>query len=128
MLPFEQIDRPATVIVAGEPEFGPLSTGPGLYAPEVPDSANSELQQVFFTTLEREYFPDGIQDLQYFHWLFLTQTETGWRLAMLYSSLGGYRDRGPVTPPVNTSQGAIARAIRIWLRDCRATTQRDHTL
>lgn len=120
VLPFDAVERPATVILAGEPEFEPLSTGPGIYYPVPPEETNELLKQVFFTTLEREYFPDGIHDLQYFHWVFLVQTDTGWRLAMMFSSLGGYPDSGPVSPPENTSQGAIARAIRIWLRDCRA--------
>ncbi|MEO1374951.1 MAG: hypothetical protein AAFW70_11635, partial [Cyanobacteria bacterium J06635_10] len=58
--------------------------------------------------------------LQGFHWLFLTKTENGWRMAMMYSQTGGYPKQKPPTPPRDSSNSAVAQGIKTWLRDCRA--------
>jgi hypothetical protein len=88
------------------------------------------LQQVFFTTLERQYWRNQMVSLQNYHWLFLVQNQDGWYLGLLYSSLGRYPSGdGPLspvasqrapTPPEESSDGIIGQAIRLWLRDCRA--------
>jgi len=62
--------------------------------------------------------------LQQFHWLFLVQTEDGWRSVLIYSSLGGDPARPladqRLMPPQESSQGIVGQAVRLWLRDCRA--------
>lgn len=108
------------VILAGRPEFEPLTLGPGEYTQTAPESNSEELQQVFFTTLERHYVGNKPVLLQQYHWLFLTKTNSGWRLAMIFSQTGLYSNERPPTAPRESSQGVIGQAIQIWLRDCRA--------
>ena len=116
---------PNIVVVAGLPDFTPIDLadfapglGPG-------DSAAGDfgagLEQVFFTTLERQYWRDQTVSLQNYHWLFLAPTDEGWHLALLYSTLGTYPPghRAP-TPPQESSDGIVGQAVRLWLRDCRA--------
>ena len=104
------------VIVAGKPEFEPIPLKNNQYTPFATDSA----KQVFFTTLERQYSRDRATDLQNFYWLFLTPTESGWRLVLLYSQLASLHSGDPPLPPQETSTGVIGQAIRLWLRDCNA--------
>jgi hypothetical protein len=110
-------DRPGVVIIAGQPDYAPLTLGPGAYTPS---DSTDEPRQVFFTTLERQYVSDTSISLQTYHWLFLTQSQDRWRLVLLFSSTGDYPAERPPSPPEDTSQGAIAQAIRLWLRDCAA--------
>ena len=105
------------VLVAGRPEFAPLTLGPGIYSPS--DSATGT-QQVFITTLERQYTAGKPVELQQYHWLFLTQNASGWQLTMMFSRIGTYPAGRPPTPPRDTSNGVMAQAIRAWLRDCAA--------
>lgn len=116
-LPTERFSPFGTVIVASQPDFEPLDLA------EVPygDNDAEEIQQVFFTTLERQYWQGQSFSLQNYHWLFLAQGEYGWYLALLYSSVGSYPDGlDAPTPPQETSDGIIGQAITLWLRDCRA--------
>ncbi len=107
------------VLVAGHPEFAPLTLGPGEYTSDAAVVAPEPIQ-VFFTTLERQYTLGKAFELQQYHWLFLTQTASDWRLAMMFSQIGSYPARMPPTPPRDSSNGVIAQAIRTWLGDCRA--------
>ena len=104
--------KATNIVTAGRPEFEPLPLSPDRPVPEDP-------RQVFITTLERNHATDKIVEIQHFHWLFLTKTQTGWRLALMFSSIGAGENQPPL-PPRDSSQGAIAQAIRTWLRDCRA--------
>lgn len=115
------------VIIAGIPEYEPLPLGPG----RSPKSASSDIgepveqssdepRQVFITTLERNYATGTLVELQHYHWVFLTKTQSGWRLAMMFSRLGAYPAGNPRLPPRDSSNGVIAQAINTWLRDCRA--------
>jgi hypothetical protein len=113
---YRTADRPGYVLLAGRPEYEPLSLGPGEYS----SATESEVSQVFFTTLERQYVSGQAVQLQHFHWLFLIPTEQGWRLVLMLSSLGGQPADEPPTPPRDSSQGVVAEAIRLWLRDCAA--------
>jgi hypothetical protein len=113
---YRTAETPGYVLFAGRPEFEPLSLGPGEYTP----TTSSDLSQVFFTTLERQYLGGKAIELEQYHWLFLTQTENGWRFVLMYSTLGNYPANEPSTPPRDSSQGVIGRAIRLWLRDCQA--------
>ncbi len=108
------------IIIAGRPEFAPLSLGPGKYNPTDSAADLKPPQQVFFTTLERQYRDGKVAELENYHWLFLTYTKEGWQLAMIYSQFGSYPATTPPTAPQESSNGIIGQAIRIWLRDCRA--------
>ncbi|MFQ3626552.1 MAG: hypothetical protein SNJ81_03120, partial [Cyanobacteriota bacterium] len=113
---------PSYVLLAGSPDYRPLPAtleelGLEEYraiAPEDPP------HQVFFTTLERQYGYGGYARLQGFYWIFLTQRADQWQLAGVLSSVGGYPQRQPASPPRDSSEGVVAQAIRLWLRDCRA--------
>jgi hypothetical protein len=131
-----QLDQlPGYVLLAGRPEYEPLSLQAGEYGSVTED----QVPQVFFTTLERKYFSGQAYRLQNYHWLFLTQTESGWRFVSMRSSAGdeplsdsllsgdllrhdpvALLVDDPPTPPRDSSEGAIAEAIRLWLRDCEA--------
>lgn len=103
------------VIAAGKAEFQPLTLNNSEYTPQTTDSS----QQVFFTTLEREYKRDRLLETQNYHWLFLARTKNGWQVVMMYSRFG--TESNLVTmPPQDTTNGAIARAVSLWLEDCRA--------
>lgn len=107
---------PGTIILAGRPEYQSIELPSREYTAEQADGTS----QVFFTTLERQYAADKAVDLQHYYWLFLTQTEAGWRFVLLFSSLSHPPTHEPPTPPQDASQGVVARAIRLWLRDCQA--------
>jgi hypothetical protein len=76
--------------------------------------------QVFLTTLERQYLGGKAIESQHYHWLFLTQTPDGWRLAMMFSQIGSSLPGRSPTPPRESSNGIIGQAVNTWLRDCRA--------
>lgn len=111
------------VLLAGRPEFAPLTLGPGEYLPSQPTSLET-MRQVFITTLERQYTDGKLVELQEYHWLFLTKTDSGWRLAMMFSRTGTYPGGRPPTRPRDSSNGVIAQGIRTWLRDCQAGSVR----
>lgn len=111
-----------TVLLAGAVDLEPLDLSDRSFGnnPMTGDSEDN-VHQVFLTTLERQYSDDQMQEFQHYHWLFLTHSDSGWRLALMYSSLGRYpaSDRAP-TPPQESSNGIVGQAVRLWLRDCRA--------
>ena len=107
------------VIVAGRPEFIPLSLKPGEYS-STSEAELEQPQQVFFTTLERQYAGGKMSELQNFHWLFLVNTDSGWRLALMYSRFSSSPSVKPATPPQESSNGIMGQAIRVWLKDCNA--------
>jgi hypothetical protein len=125
-------DIPGSLVLAGQPDYAPLTLNSGEKLPVT----ETDTPQVFFTTLERQYVDGKLIRLQHYHWLFITQTEThGWQLVLLFSAIGTYSTQRstvqqastqrplnsqPPSPPQNQSQGVIARAIRLWLRDCEA--------
>jgi hypothetical protein len=113
---FRTADLPGYMILADQPEYEPLGLKPG----DAPPDAQEQPFQVFFTTLERQYVSGKPTSLQYYHRLFLVQVEEEWQLSMMFSTLGDYPADQPPTPPQDTSQGVIAQAIRLWLRDCAA--------
>lgn len=103
---------PGQIILAGRPEFEPL---PLNFEEPLPENTN----QVFITTLERQYRGGKRVEIQQYHWLFLTKTEKGWELVKIVSRFGTVADVRPLSPPED-EKSAIAEAIRLWLRDCRA--------
>lgn len=114
----QKLSTPLFVIIAGRPEFEPLPLGltASQYAGQIPD----DTQQVFFTTLERQYGSNRAVKLQNYHWLFLTKTSAGWKLVTVYSQLASLHPDDVPLPPIETSQGTVGQAIRLWLRDCQA--------
>ena len=110
------------LILASGADFTPLPLTASPDALEVGAAARSsaEPQQVFFTTLARRYQNTQVTDIQEYHWLFLTQNSKGWWFAMMQSVRGTYPQLGPPSPPRDSSEGKLAQAIRLWLRDCRA--------
>ena len=108
------------VLIAGRPEFEPLPLGPG-EPPTRPEKSgkNNDPYQVFITTLIRSYQNHQLVSLQEYHWLFLTRSNSGWRLAMMYSMIGPYPGGSPPSPPRDSSNGSLAQAIQTWLNDCR---------
>lgn len=113
---------PSYVLLAGPPDYRPLPAdledlGLAEYEAIAPDG---QPQQVFFTTLERQYGHGGYSRIQGFYWVFLTQQAGQWQLAGALSSLGGYPVGQPASPPRDSSEGVVAQAIRLWLRDCHA--------
>ena len=116
------------VVVAGRPEFAPLTLGPGARTSADPPAASEPVEQVFFTTLERQYTGGKAVELQQFHWVFLTKTKSGWRLAMMFSQTGTYpAAKRPPTAPRDSSNGTIGQAINAWLRDCQARSVRNRS-
>ncbi|MEG4282913.1 hypothetical protein QUB68_07265 [Microcoleus sp. A006_D1] len=103
---------PRQIILAGRPEFEPL---PLNFEDALPENTS----QVFITTLERQYRGGKRVEIQQYHWLFLTKTDKGWELVKIVSRFGTVADVRPLLAPEG-EKSAIAEAIRLWLRDCRA--------
>ena len=104
------------ILTASEAELEPL----GLPRLEYDRIDDLDPEQVFFTVLERQYIRGKIVDIQTFHWLFLTQTDSGWRTVIMFSRFGNSNRQNPPTPPRETTNGIIGRGVQLWLRDCRA--------
>ena len=104
------------IIVAGQPELEPLNL------PQINYDLDSSEQpeQIFFTTLERQYFNNRKIERETYHWLFVTLTDDGWYMFTLFSRFGDSIENTPPSPPQETSDGIIGQAISLWLRDCRA--------
>ncbi len=112
------------MLVAGRPEFTPLPLNLEEYSADAPKSSASEIEQVFFTTLERQYIGKKLVELQQFHWLLLTKTKSGWQLVMMFSQTGSYSAQQPLSPPRDSSKGTVAQGVKTWLRDCQAGSVR----
>ncbi|MBW4675553.1 MAG: hypothetical protein KME52_16470 [Desmonostoc geniculatum HA4340-LM1] len=112
------------MLVAGRPEFTPLPLNLEEYSTSAPESSASGVEQVFFTTLERQYIGKKAIELQEFHWLLLTKTKSGWRVVMMFTQSGSYSEKQALSPPRDSSNGAIAQGVKAWLRDCQAGSVR----
>jgi hypothetical protein len=106
-----------TVITASQPDYQPIELTDTPYG----DSPR-QVQQVFFTTLERQYWQGEAFSLQNYHWLFLAEASNGWYLSQMYSSIGSYPADAldAPSPPQESSEGIVGQAVTLWLRDCRA--------
>lgn len=115
-----------TILIAGRAEFVPLDItdltfGATATGEDSEPPAMTDIQQAFLTTLERQYTATDYTLLEQYHWLFLTQAEDGWRLALMFSRLAiDEPSIRPPTPPRESSEGIIGQAVQLWLRDCRA--------
>lgn len=104
------------VIVAGKAEYIPLS----LNNQEYPSNkSDQEVQQVFFTTLEREYLNNKVQTRQNYHWLLLGKHQHQWYVVRMFTRLGSTSPGLSSSPPRDSSQGALSQGINNWLRDCQ---------
>ncbi|MEH2043798.1 hypothetical protein [Nostoc sp.] len=112
------------MLVAGRPEFTPLPLNLEQYSADASKSAASGVEQVFFTTLERQYIDKKAVELQEFHWLLLTKTKSGWQLVMMFSQAGSYSQQQPLSSPRDSSNGTVAQGVKGWLRDCEAGSLR----
>lgn len=108
------------IITASQAEFEPLPL------PQIQYSSidRQDPEQVFFTVLERQYKNNQIANIQTYHWLFLTKTDSGWQTVMMFSRFGNPQQTQPPTPPRETTDGIIGRGVQLWLNDCRAGTVR----
>jgi hypothetical protein len=110
------------MLVAGRPEFTPLPLQTGDNNVDVYQSEGVE--QVFFTTLERQYLSNKTVESQQFHRLLLTKTNEGWTVVMMFTQSGTYSQGQPVSPPRDSSNSAVAQGVKLWLRDCAAGSVR----
>jgi len=108
---------PSYVLLAGQSDQEPIPFGGSDYAPV---AGSDNVQQVFFTTLERQYGASGLAQLQGYYWIFVVRSPEAWQLVNLRTSLGDYPSRLPPTPPRDSNDGVVAQAVRLWLRDCHA--------
>lgn len=112
------------VLLAGRPEFQPIPLNSSVSTVDN-QTAATEIEQVFFTTLERQYIGSKVVELQEFHWLLLTTTKSGRRLVMMFTKINSDSPQQPPSPPRDSSKGTIAQAIKAWLRDCQAGSVRN---
>ncbi|NES99219.1 MAG: hypothetical protein F6K62_01780 [Sphaerospermopsis sp. SIO1G2] len=116
------VDIYSYIVAAGKPELNKLPLNAGINVDNQYES--SGVEQVLFTTLERQYTNNKKIELQQFHWLFLTKTKMGWQVVMMFTRSGEYPVKSLLSPPRNSSNGAIAQAVKLWLRDCEAGSLR----
>jgi hypothetical protein len=108
-------------IAAGKPEFQPLPLNPNITSLDSSSTLSEGVEQVFFTTLERQYTAGKSIELQQFHWLLLTKTSSGWHKVMMFSQIGSFPTKKQAISPLReSSNGVIAQAVDVWLRDCQA--------
>ncbi|MEL7330439.1 MAG: hypothetical protein AAGJ69_11495 [Cyanobacteria bacterium J06559_1] len=110
--------RPSNVLIAGRPELEPLDLNE--YALTTDPAAGGPLTQLFFTTLSRQYSGLRFNEVQEYHWLFLTRASDGWRLAFMFSTVDDAASIRAPLPPRESSEGSVGKAVQLWLRDCRA--------
>ncbi len=111
-----KVDVFSYMLVAGRPEFTPLK----VENTDVPENSAEGIEQIFFTTLERQYNSNKPIELQQYHRLLLTKSASGWRMVMMLSQTGSYPANNIPSPPRESSRGNVAQAVETWLRDCRA--------
>ncbi len=83
---------------------------------------NKNVKQVFFTTLERQYQGEKVRERETYHWLFLTVVNDQWRMVTMFSRFGSANSINIPSPPQDSSQGIIGQAVKLWLRDCNASS------
>ena len=98
------------IVIAGRPEFENL---PRSYTPSIQE----DIKQIFLTTLERQYQGTQVVELQRFHWLFMKQNETQWKLINMFS-IEESLSENMLLQPEDTSDGVFAKGIRAWLTKC----------
>lgn len=112
----QQANIQTYIVAAGRPEFEPLNLPQIKYT----EAKDNQPQQIFFTTLEKQYTNNQKIERETYHWLFVTLTDSGWYLVTMFSRFGNATKNTPPTPPQESSNGIIGQAVNLWLRDCRA--------
>ena len=84
--------------VVSFPDLNPLPIGE-------PDPT---VRQLFLTITHRRSGQLTLDRQTY--WLFIVETPQKWKLAMAFTRIGD-------APPIDVSEGAVADAVRQWLRD-----------
>ncbi|NET29467.1 hypothetical protein [Okeania sp. SIO1I7] len=98
------------IVIAGRPEFEPLPIDDMPFFQE-------DINQIFLTTLERQYPGSQVVELQKFHWLFLRKSQRQWELVNMFSIEESLL--GSLPPQLeDSSNGVFARGIRFWLEKC----------
>ncbi len=110
--------RPSSVLIAGQANLTPIDLKDYTYTTSA--DAGGPLTQIFFTTLSRQYSGLRVDEVQEYHWLFLTPTTDGWRLAFMFSAIDDPETTPSPLPPRESSRSSVGQAVQIWLRDCRA--------
>ncbi len=109
-----EFKRDTSVLIAGQlDELEPLPFNVNLDYP-------NETYLVYLKTWERQYYNNKIIRFQKYHWLFLRKSASGWELEKMFSKSSSYPRYGFYSLPGETTESAIAQAIRLWLRDCQA--------
>ena len=103
------------IITAGRSQLEPLNLPQINYQQTDADT----IEQVFFTTLERQYNKGKVIERETYHWLFVTMADEDWYLMTIFSRFGDATKNTPPTPPHESSDGIIGQAVNLWLRDCR---------
>ncbi|MGD1713863.1 hypothetical protein [Dapis sp. BLCC M172] len=98
------------IVIAGRPEFEPLPIDDTSFIQE-------DINQIFLTTLERQYQDSQVVELQQFHWLFLRQNQTQWELVNMFSIEESLLENIPPQPEKSIN-GVFARGIKAWLKGC----------
>jgi hypothetical protein len=113
------------IVTAGKVETKPLAFNQ--YQPS-PGSIPDDVEQIFFTSLERQYSPSNrtIIETQNYHWLIMTKIQDRWKLVMALTKFGyPYQDKFITSPPRDTTNGIIGQAVKQWLKDCHYGTLRE---
>lgn len=114
---------PTYIVTASEAEIKAVSGNRFTSATnDIPDN----VPQIFFTTLERQYpNKQRMIEAQNYHWLILTQTDSGWKLVMALTRFGYPQgDKWVISPPRDTTNSVIGQAVNLWLKDCQYGTLR----
>ncbi len=108
---------PVYVITASQPELKPIEIQQTQYR----EIKESQVEQIFFTTLERQYSnPSRVIETQNYHWLLLTPTSQGWQIVMLLTRFGTSNNSVIYSPPQDSTNGVMGQAVKLWLRDCQS--------
>ncbi len=106
----------SSLVTVSIPDLQPIELVSHEYPARFPQAAP---KQVFLSSLENQYTGLRSTQLQQFHWLFIAQTQMGWRLVNIYTRTSGSPGANiATTPPIESSKTIIGEAIRIWLNDC----------
>jgi hypothetical protein len=95
-----------------------LTQAPFVLNTELIDQNN--LSSIYLVTRERRYRNQKVFNVKRYHWLFLRHTPHGWEVVKLFSQSGPYPGYKLFPEPMDTTKGAMAEAIRLWLRDCQS--------
>ncbi|OKH19591.1 hypothetical protein [[Limnothrix rosea] IAM M-220] len=111
-----QEDTFSYIIEAGLPDFRPLP----LKQQQFTSAAADTTEQLFFTTLDKQYINDIPVYLENHHWLLVTPSSKGWAVVHLFSIVNRREPGTILIPPRNTTHGSVGKAIQLWLRDYNA--------